>query len=114
MTTRARGAAPDVVVGAVVLALGVASGATACSSPNPDDSPFTRVHHAATYAVDSAHAVRLATRALGDSLPMRVESISKGAQGWQVRLLPTRGGTIGGGMIWVELADSSATVVKRY
>ena len=64
--------------------------------------------------MDSARAVALATRALGDSLPMRVASVSKGAQGWQVRLLPVRGGTIGGGLVWVEIADSSATVVKRY
>ena len=102
---------------AVVLAATLvvaAGGAAACSSSNPDDSPFTRVHHAASYAVDSARAVVLATHALGDSLPMRVASMSKGAQGWQVRLLPTRGGTVGGGLVWVELTDSSATVVKRY
>jgi hypothetical protein len=88
--------------------------AVACGGSNPDDAPFNRPHHAASYAVDSARVVALATRALGDSLPMRVESVSKGAQGWQVRLLPTRGGTAGGGMVWVEINDSSATVVKRY
>ena len=93
----------------------VASGvAVACGPSNPDDSPFNHLPHAASYAVDSTRAVALATRALGDSLPMRVASVSKGAQGWQVRLLPTRGGTVGGGMVWVEIADSSATVVKRY
>ena len=92
----------------------VASGAAACGSSNPDDSPFNRPHHAASYAADSARVVALATRALGDSLPMRVDSFSKGAQGWQVRLLPVRGGTAGGGMVWVETNDSSATVVKRY
>ena len=101
-------------VAALGVAAGMAFGAAACGKSNPDDSPFTRVHHAATYAADSARVVTLATRALGDSLPMRVESLSKGAQGWQVRLLPTRGGTIGGGTVWVEIADSSATVVKRY
>jgi len=105
--------------GARVAALGVtlvvASGAAvACGGSGADDSPFNRPHHAASYAVDSARAVALATRALGDSLPMRVASVSKGAQGWQVRLLPVRGGTVGGGMVWVEIADSSATVVKRY
>ena len=103
----ARGA----VLGAMLV---VALGAAACGSSNPDDSPFNRVHHAASYAVDSARAVALATRALGDSLPMRVASVSKGAEGWQVRLLPVRGGTVGGGLVWVEIPDSSATVVKRY
>jgi hypothetical protein len=92
----------------------VASGAAACGSSNPDDSPFNRPHHSASYQEDSARAVTLATRALGDSLPMRVESITKGAQGWNVRLLPVRGGTVGGGTVWVEIPDSSATVVKRY
>ena len=93
----------------------VASGvAVACGSSNPDESPFNRPHHSASYAADSTRAVALAIRALGDSLPMRVASVSKGAQGWQVRLLPVRGGTIGGGLVWVEITDSSATVVKRY
>ena len=92
----------------------VASGAAACGSSKPDDSPFSRPHHAASYAVDSARIVALATKALGDSLPMRVDSFTRGAQGWQVRLLPARGGTVGGGMVWVEINDSSATVVKRY
>ena len=95
--------------------LAAASGAAvACGPSNPDDSPFTRVHHAASYGADSTRVVALATKALGDSLPMRVASITKGAQGWQVRLLPVRGGTVGGGLVWVETTDSSATVVKRY
>ena len=107
MTRKVRAAA----LGATMI---VASGAAAACTSNPDDSPFNHLPHAASYAVDSARAVALATRALGDSLPMRVASVSRGAQGWQVRLLPTRGGTVGGGMVWVEIADSSATVVKRY
>ena len=95
--------------------VGVASGAAvACGTPTPDDSPFNKPQHSASYQGDSARVVALATRALGDSLPMRVEAITKGAQGWQVRLLPVRGGTAGGGMVWVEINDSSATVVKRY
>ena len=106
MMPGARGAA----LGAMLV---VASGALAACG-NPDDSPFNHLPHAASYAVDSARAVALATKALGDSLPMHVTSVSKGAQGWQVRLLPTRGGTVGGGLVWVEIADSSATVVKRY
>ena len=93
----------------------VASGAgAACGGSKTDDSPFSRPRHSASYQGDSARVVALATRALGDSLPMRVDVITKGAQGWQVRLLPVRGGTIGGGMVWVEINDSSATVVKRY
>jgi hypothetical protein len=88
--------------------------AVACGGSGPDDSPFSKPQHSASYHADSARVVALATRALGDSLPMRVASVSKGAQGWQVRLLPVRGGTVGGGMVWVELNDSSATVVKRY
>ena len=99
-------------LGATIVVTSGAAGA--CGTSNPDDSPFNRPHHAASYAVDSGRAVALATRALGDSLPMRVASVSKGAQGWQVRLLPARGGTAGGGMVWVEINDSSATVVKRY
>ena len=102
-------------VAALGVTLVVASAVgVACGGSGADDSPFNRPHHAASYAVDSARAVALATRALGDSLPMRIASVSKGAQGWQVRLLPVRGGTIGGGLVWVEIADSSATVVKRY
>jgi hypothetical protein len=93
----------------------VASGAAvACGSSKSDDAPFSRPQHSASYQGDSARVVALAMRALGDSLPMRVEAITRGAQGWQVRLLPVRGGTAGGGMVWVEINDSSATVVKRY
>ena len=93
----------------------VASGAAvACGGSSPDDSPFNRPQHSASYQGDSTRVVALAIRALGDSLPMRVEAITRGAQGWQVRLLPVRGGTAGGGMVWVEINDSSATVVKRY
>ena len=95
----------------VVVALGAAA---ACGTSAPDDSVFTRPHHPASYAADSTRIVALAARALGDSLPMRVASMTKGAQGWQVRLLPVRGGTVGGGLVWVETNDSSATVVKRY
>ena len=108
MNDRARAA----VLGAMLVVASTA--AVACGTSSRDDSPFNRPHHAASYAADSARAVALAIRALGDSLPMRVASVSKGAQGWQVRLLPTRGGTIGGGLVWVEITDSSATVVKRY
>jgi hypothetical protein len=98
----------------VATALVATTMAVACGPSNPDDSPFNRPHHPASYAADSTRIVALATRALGDSLPMRVASITKGSQGWQVRLLPVRGGTAGGGMVWVETSDSSATVVKRY
>jgi hypothetical protein len=101
-----------VVSGATLVVAPAAAGA--CGSSNPDDSPFNRVRHPASWAEDSARAVVLATKALGDSLPMRVAGVSKGAEGWQVRLLPVRGGTVGGGLVWVEVADSSATVVKRY
>ena len=63
--------------------------------------------------MDSTRAVRLAMRALGDTVPQRVDAITAGAEGWLVRLVPERGGTAGGGEVWVE-RDSSATVVKRY
>lgn len=106
MRAGARGAALGAMIAAAPGAL------AACGTP--DDSPFNHLPRAASYAVDSARAVALATRALGDSLPMHVASVSKGAQGWQVRLLPARGGTVGGGLVWVEIPDSSATVVKRY
>jgi hypothetical protein len=93
----------------------IASGAAvACGGSSPDDSPFNRPQHSASYQGDSTRVVALAIRALGDSLPRRVDTFSNGAQGWQVRLLPVRGGTAGGGMVWVETNDSSATVVKRY
>ncbi|HWE41897.1 MAG TPA: hypothetical protein VG432_05285 [Gemmatimonadaceae bacterium] len=94
--------------------LALAGAAAACGGSKSDDSPFDRPQHSASYRGDSARVVALAVRALGDSLPMRVEAITKGAQGWQVRLLPVRGGTAGGGTVWVEINDSSATVVKRY
>ena len=67
----------------------------------------------AAQQMDSLRAVRLAIRALGDTVPQRVDAITAGAEGWLVRLLPQRGGTTGGGEVWVE-RDSSATVVKRY
>lgn len=108
MTSRRRGDARFVAALAAVAALGAAG----CGS-SKDESPFARIKTPA-YREDSARVVRLATRALGDSLPMRVESVTKGNQGWFVRLLPTRGGDRGGGTVWVELGDSSATVVKRY
>ncbi|HEX8850314.1 MAG TPA: hypothetical protein VF761_12335 [Gemmatimonadaceae bacterium] len=84
-----------------------------CESQKPEDAWWTKVKPT-NYASDSTAVVRLATHALGDSLPMRVESISKAEHGWLVRLLPMRGGLPGGGSVWVELSDSSATVVKRY
>ena len=62
---------------------------------------------------DSVVVVRWARRALGDSLRLRVDAITRGGEGWLVRLIPERGGTAGGGEVWVE-RDSSATVVKRY
>ena len=106
---------PNARAGVLAAALAVASGAAAaCGGSGPDDSPFSRPRHSASYQGDSARVVALAARALGDSLPMRVASITRGAQGWQVRLLPVRGGTVGGGLVWVETTDSSATVVKRY
>ena len=88
--------------------------AAACGSPNPDDAPWAKHPKPASYHADSTRIVALATHALGDSLPMRVDALTKGAQGWQVRLLPVRGGTVGGGMVWVDANDSSVTVVKRY
>ena len=62
---------------------------------------------------DSVLVVRWARRALGDSLRLRVDAITRGSEGWLVRLVPEQGGTAGGGEVWVE-RDSSATVVKRY
>ena len=62
---------------------------------------------------DSVLVVRWARRALGDSLQLRVDAITRGSEGWLVRLVPEKGGTAGGGEVWVE-RDSSATVVKRY
>jgi hypothetical protein len=62
---------------------------------------------------DSVVVVRWARRALGDSLQLRVDAITRGGEGWLVRLVPENGGTAGGGEVWVE-RDSSATVVKRY
>ena len=84
-----------------------------CGKANPDDAPWAHIK-SASYHADSARVVRLATRALGDTIPMRVETMAKGANGWFIRLLPTRGGLPGGGTVYVDLNDSSATVVKRY
>ncbi len=95
----------------LVITLGAAG---ACGAPNPDDAPWARRAKPASYHADSGRIVAMATRALGDSIPMRVDALTKGAQGWQVRLLPTRGGTVGGGMVWVDANDSTVTVVKRY
>ena len=93
----------------------VALGAiAACGTPKPDDAPWARRAKPVSYHADSTRIVVLAGRALGDSLPLRVDAITRGAQGWQVRLLPRRGGTIGGGTVWVDANDSSVTVIKRY
>jgi hypothetical protein len=63
---------------------------------------------------DSARIVHQAMRALrGDTLRLRVDALTRGSEGWLVRLLPNGGGTAGGGEVWVE-RDSSVTVVKRY
>ncbi|HEX2780591.1 MAG TPA: hypothetical protein VHM30_13890 [Gemmatimonadaceae bacterium] len=106
MTVRGRGDLQLVVALAAALALG-------CEKPNPDDAPWARAK-SASYASDSAQIVALARHALGDSLELRVETIAKGSQGWFVRLLPVRGGLPGGGTVYVQPNDSSATVVKRY
>ena len=62
---------------------------------------------------DSMRVVGWARRALGDTLPLRIDQFTRGSEGWLVRLVPEHGGTAGGGEVWVE-RDSSATVVKRY
>lgn len=95
--------------------LPVASGtASGCGRADPDDAPWAKRVKPPAYHADSSRVVALASRALGDSLPMRVDAMTRGDQGWQVRLLPVRGGTVGGGMVWVDANDSSVTVVKRY
>ena len=64
--------------------------------------------------VDSARIVHQAMRALrGDTTGLHVDALTRGSEGWLVRLLPHGGGTAGGGEVWVE-RDSSVTVVKRY
>ncbi len=95
----------------LLVALGTIS---ACSRRDPDDSPWAKRVKPPAYHADSTRVVTLAMRALGDSVPMRVDAMTRGDQGWQVRLLPRRGGTAGGGMVWVDANDSSVTVVKRY
>jgi hypothetical protein len=77
-------------------------------SSNAASRPKTAVQQS-----DSARVVRLARRALGDTLELRVDALTRGSQGWLVRLVPEGGGTAGGGEVWVE-RDSSATVTKRY
>lgn len=68
----------------------------------------------ATAKEDSARIVHQAMRALrSDTLQLRVDALTRGSEGWLVRLLPIAGGTAGGGEVWVE-RDSSVTVVKRY
>lgn len=91
------------------LAVALLAATLACEeAPRATARPKT-----AAQRIDSSRAVRLAMRALGDTVPQRVDAITAGAEGWLVRLLPRRGGTAGGGEVWVE-RDSSATVVKRY
>jgi hypothetical protein len=104
-----RRAVPNATVAAVLLAA-----VAGCGSAADSENVFTRPHKPPSYTADSTRVAALATHALGDSLPMRVDRMTKGEHGWQVRLLPTRGGTVGGGMVWVDESDSSATVVKRY
>jgi hypothetical protein len=102
---------PNATVAAALL---LSMAAAACGGAADADNPFARYRKPASYTADSARAAALAIHALGDSLPMRVDRMTKGEHGWQVRLLPTRGGTVGGGMVWIDESDSSATVVKRY
>ena len=80
----------------------------ACGDKAPVARPKTVIEQH-----DSATVVRWARRALGDTLQLRVDALTKGSEGWLVRLVPQAGGTAGGGEVWVE-RDSSATVVKRY
>ncbi|MFL5559973.1 MAG: hypothetical protein ACJ79K_00730 [Gemmatimonadaceae bacterium] len=112
MTGRGRALPPNATIAvAAMMTLGVSA---ACGTADKSDSPFARHAKPAGYSVDSTRVTALAIHALGDSLPMRVDRMTKGEHGWQVRLLPVRGGTIGGGVVWVDESDSSATVVKRY
>jgi hypothetical protein len=99
---------------ALGLTMFVTLGAAVACTVGQDDSVWTKRVKRPSYAADSTRIVTIAIRALGDSLPMRVDGLTKGQQGWQVRLLPVRGGTVGGGTVWVDSNDSSATVVKRY
>ena len=106
---------PTLRTAALSLTMCVTLGAAvACGSAGRDDSVWTKRGKPASYQADSLRIVAIAIHALGDSLPMRVDGLSKGDQGWNVRLLPARGGTIGGGTVWVDTNDSTATVVKRY
>lgn len=90
-------------------------------SPPPYHRPKT-----AAQVSDSVWAVRLAvdalrgmpggdarTRVTSDTTTLRVDSFTRGSEGYQIRLLPAAGGTKGGGLVWVG-TDSSATVIKRY
>jgi hypothetical protein len=112
VTVRHRETAPVAML--FVAMLVTTSAAAACGAPDPDDAPWSKRAKPASFHSDSTRIVALAMRALGDSIPMRVDGLTKGVDGWQVRLLPVRGGTVGGGLVWVETNDSSATVVKRY
>ena len=112
MSGRRRALPPNAVV--VVAAIAALGGSAACGAADKSDSPFNRHTKPAGYSADSTRVSALAIHALGDSLPMRVDRMTKGEHGWQVRLLPLRGGTVGGGVVWVDESDSSATVVKRY
>ena len=66
---------------------------------------------------DSTWAVDLAIAALRDSanpIALRVESFTKGSNGFQVRLLPATGtANTGGGLVWVS-EEGEVTVVGRY
>ena len=90
--------------------LGIAASLTvaACGDSSHGSRPKTVIEQN-----DSTRVVRWARRALGDTLQLRVDALTKGSEGWLVRLVPQGGGTAGGGEVWVE-RDSSATVVKRY
>ena len=66
---------------------------------------------------ESTDVVARATRALHtghDVRPLHVESVTRGTEGWLVRLLPpAEASTTGGGTVWVGV-DGSSTVIKRY
>jgi hypothetical protein len=92
------------------VALAAALTAVACRD---DSARRTSPPKTVVQQTDSVRVVRWARRALGDTLQLRVDALTRGSEGWLVRLLPQNGGTAGGGEVWVE-RDSSSTVVKRY
>ncbi|GAC1647728.1 MAG: hypothetical protein NVS4B3_02250 [Gemmatimonadaceae bacterium] len=100
-----------------LVAVIIACGVLACSDQGSSDvfhRPRLKSDQQRRDSADVAERAIAALRTSGATVPLRVESVTRGTEGWLVRLLPSGAGLpTGGGTVWVGV-DRSTTVIKRY